>query len=363
MLCSGRDHTAVLPEFRLPGCTSGTAPVVAPPAHSVVVTAAAGALSRQREEKGRCVVTDVPSDSWAFGSGGFAKLYGDRLADSSLLDEALETRWIFVWMLSQADHAGRYRCASVASLSRASNVTRAQAKRAVETLEAPDPNSTTPDNDGKRIERIAGGWQILNYQKYREFRTEKQIKDAERQQRHRESQRDTSRDVTVTPRDIRTRGQRTEDRDLAKKDLSLLVPTKPVSKVYAESSGELPANPFKFIAYWHDADEKRDFGVTFHPNAKAFAEFVVAEYQRLNGPGYEREVLRDETKRSLTRFAATYSKRSRGKTRGSRLKPQTLTEELVSWMKKDLSQLASRQSKKKTRANRIDEQTRRLMNE
>ena len=47
--------------------------------------------------------------AWTFGAGGFAKLYGDRLAQSSLLDRDVATRWVFVFMLSQADAQGRYR--------------------------------------------------------------------------------------------------------------------------------------------------------------------------------------------------------------------------------------------------------------
>jgi len=135
-------------------------------------------------------------NDWAFGSGGFSKLYGERLAESSLLDCALATRWVFVFMLSQADSKGRYRCASIRGLARASVVSLEDAELAVAELESPDPNSTTPDDEGRRARRIPGGWQVVNYERYRDFRTEKQIQDAERQKSKRE--RDASRDVTVT---------------------------------------------------------------------------------------------------------------------------------------------------------------------
>jgi len=42
-------------------------------------------------------------DDWAFGSGGFAKIYGERLANSSILETAPASRWVFVFMMAQAD--------------------------------------------------------------------------------------------------------------------------------------------------------------------------------------------------------------------------------------------------------------------
>jgi hypothetical protein len=37
-------------------------------------------------------------------------------------------------------------------------------------LSGPDPHSRTPDFEGRRIEAVRGGWQILNYQHYRGLR-------------------------------------------------------------------------------------------------------------------------------------------------------------------------------------------------
>jgi hypothetical protein len=132
------------------------------------------------------MTTNDDTADWAFGSGGFAKVYGDRLAQSSLLDTAVATRWVFIWMLSQADAEGRYRCATVAALARHANVTRAQAQKAVRELEASDPSSTSPDERGRRIVRIPGGWRVVNATKYRVFQTKEQQAAAERKRRQRE---------------------------------------------------------------------------------------------------------------------------------------------------------------------------------
>ncbi len=120
------------------------------------------------------------------GYGGFAKLYGNRLADSSLLDCDVATRWVFIFMLSKADARGIFRCATMPGLARAANVSLAQADKAVEELQAPDPDSTSSDQNGRRILRIPGGWKLVTYEKYREYRTQKQMVDAARQQRHRD---------------------------------------------------------------------------------------------------------------------------------------------------------------------------------
>jgi hypothetical protein len=130
-------------------------------------------------------------DRWAFGDGGFAKLYGGRLAQSSLLDCDPVTRWVFLFMLALADALGRYRCASVAGLARAAAVSIEQARTAVRELEAPDADSTSPEHEGRRILRIAGGWQIVNYAKYREYRTPRQIAEANRKRDWRLNQRNS----------------------------------------------------------------------------------------------------------------------------------------------------------------------------
>jgi hypothetical protein len=169
---------------------------------------------------------DRDGSNWAFGSGGFCKLYGNRLAQSSLLDRDVATRWVFVFMLSQADAAGRFRCASVTNLARVAAVTPEQAQAAVSELEAPDPDSTSKDEQGRRIVRIAGGWQIVTYQRYREFRTPRQIAAAERKRRQRK------RDTSVTSRPVTQ--QRTEERMSS-------VPTDAAPAAAPPSSSPVPA--------------------------------------------------------------------------------------------------------------------------
>lgn len=137
-----------------------------------------------------------------------------------------------------------------------------------------------------------------------------------------------------------------------------------LSKVKAKTSStsELAPNPFRFICYWEDATETRDFRVK-PDSPDRFGDFVVAEAESL-GLTMNRADLARFAQRSIVKFTATYSKRgSNGKTRGSRIGPKRLTEELVGWIRSDLASVGQRQtaSKPNTRAQRIDDQTRRLM--
>ncbi len=134
-------------------------------------------------------MSDEGPDDFGFGGGGFCKLYGDRLADSSLLECAVATRWVFLYMLSRADAFGRFRCASVQSLARAAAVSTDEAETAVHELEAPDPHSSSPEEDGRRLVRIPGGWQIVTYLKYRHYQSARQRAEAEKKRRQREAAR------------------------------------------------------------------------------------------------------------------------------------------------------------------------------
>ena len=72
-------------------------------------------------------------------------------------------------MLAMADKKGRV-WAAIPGLANTARVTIEECEQALARFMAPDKYSRTPDNDGRRIEPIDGGWQLLNYTKYREMR-------------------------------------------------------------------------------------------------------------------------------------------------------------------------------------------------
>lgn len=128
---------------------------------------------------------------------GFVKLY-ESILGSSVWAESAETRIVFVTLLLLADYrTGRVE-SSVSGLARFANVTPTECRAALDILSGPDLDSKSVEWAGRRIERVEGGWDILNFKKYRDLRSPKQIADAHRQQEHR----DRKRDVTVTSRDI-----------------------------------------------------------------------------------------------------------------------------------------------------------------
>lgn len=98
---------------------------------------------------------------------GFTKL-DSGIINSSVWSEPLATRVLWVTMLAMSDHKG-FVASSRSGLIRASNITAEQFDEAIHCLESPDEDSRTPDNDGVRTKKVDGGWEILNYMKYREY--------------------------------------------------------------------------------------------------------------------------------------------------------------------------------------------------
>jgi len=80
------------------------------------------------------------------------------------------------------------------TISEETGLSQQRVRKAIEILEAPDPESRTPDEQGRRIVRLddhrTWGWRIVNWEYYRNLLSEadKRAKDAERQRRHRMSQ-------------------------------------------------------------------------------------------------------------------------------------------------------------------------------
>lgn len=101
-------------------------------------------------------------------AASFTKLFSSITA-STVWCESHTTRIVWITMLAMADRKGRVN-ASIPGLANFARVTLEECEQALERFRAPDKYSRTPDHDGRRIEDIAGGWQLLNYAKYREMR-------------------------------------------------------------------------------------------------------------------------------------------------------------------------------------------------
>jgi hypothetical protein len=61
------------------------------------------------------------------------------------------------------------------NLARRAMVRPSSVAKAIKILESPDLKSFDPQHEGRRIERVQGGWMVLNAAKYRAINTQKQL--------------------------------------------------------------------------------------------------------------------------------------------------------------------------------------------
>ncbi|MFM7010924.1 MAG: hypothetical protein ACKO0Z_16645, partial [Betaproteobacteria bacterium] len=108
----------------------------------------------------------------------FTKLFS-AITESTVWCEPDRTRLVWICMLAMADRAGRV-YASLPGLANRARVPLEDAEAAIHSFLSPDKYSRTPDNEGRRIEAIDGGWRLLNYQKYRDMRDDEAVKESKR---------------------------------------------------------------------------------------------------------------------------------------------------------------------------------------
>lgn len=116
-------------------------------------------------------------------AGPFVKL-SCGITKSSVWFESPATRVVWIALLTEADQYGFVR-ASYPGMLHIANVPKDDFDKALEILESPDQMSRTPNYEGRRIERVDGGWRILNYEKYRQY-SYSGTKEAERKRKQRE---------------------------------------------------------------------------------------------------------------------------------------------------------------------------------
>lgn len=121
-------------------------------------------------------------------STNFTKLFSSITA-STIWCESSNIRVVWITMLAMCDRHGRIH-SSVPGLARIANVPVDDCRSAIRGFLSPDIDSRTPDNEGKRIEEIEGGWRLLNHSKYRDLEDKEAKLESKRQwaQRHRAEQ-------------------------------------------------------------------------------------------------------------------------------------------------------------------------------
>lgn len=128
----------------------------------------------------------------------YTKLF-NSIVTSTVWQESSDIRVVWVTLLALADKNGEVQ-ASIPGLANLANVSVADCKEAIAALSAPDEYSRTPDNEGRRIQAINGGWELLNYRAYRDKATDadrrEQARLRKQRQRAREKQDKCHADVT-----------------------------------------------------------------------------------------------------------------------------------------------------------------------
>lgn len=130
-------------------------------------------------------------------SDGYVKLF-QSILNSSLMHLDSDTFKVFIVMLAMADPDGIVR-ASVLAISDRSKVDLRTTERALNVFMEPDPYSTNPDNEGRRVARVQEGWFILNHSAYRERKPRSQQLTAARVQRHRDKKKAEQAQASETP--------------------------------------------------------------------------------------------------------------------------------------------------------------------
>ena len=122
---------------------------------------------------------------------GFTKL-DDGILQSSVMAADPVTFKVWIALLAAAKSDGMVPVAPT-YLAAVCHLSIEEVRQALHELESPDQDSRSPEHEGRRIERVDGGWFLVNYAKYRKRAESEEHKTYEREKKRR--QREASRDV------------------------------------------------------------------------------------------------------------------------------------------------------------------------
>ena len=101
----------------------------------------------------------------ASNMSGYTKLFSS-IVTSSIWSEDDKTRIVWVTMLALADEHGLVE-AALPGLANAARVSVEDCQKSIDKFLAPDGYSRSTEFEGRRIERVEGGWKLLNHSMYR----------------------------------------------------------------------------------------------------------------------------------------------------------------------------------------------------
>lgn len=138
----------------------------------------------------------------------YNKLFA-KILDSSIWLEPTPIRIVWVTLIAAMDQDGYAHFSAIGNLAARARVSVEDAQKAVECFIAPDPGSGDDENDGRRIERVPGGFFVLNAKKYKDIVTAEsgRASTRERVRRYRENQHNGFGNGHVTPSDTETESE------------------------------------------------------------------------------------------------------------------------------------------------------------
>ena len=209
---------------------------------------------------------------------GYTKVFAS-LITSTVWGEDHETRIVWITMLALADRNGEVQ-GSIPGLAHMARVPIEKCRSALDKFMSPDPESRTPDCEGRRIEKIDGGWAIINHAKYRRLASKEDAveKNAERQRRFKERK-----TVTVTQGNASVtlgNAQVTQDRDIAEAEAEAEADKKDMTPLPPKGGGPPARRAARLPANWRPDNAGRAFaadrGLDPDSTADAFADYWAA---------------------------------------------------------------------------------------
>ena len=144
----------------------------------------------------------------------YNKLFTSIL-DSSIWLEPIHVRIVWITLLAAMDKTGFARFGALQNLADRARVPLKRAEEAVEVLTSPDQRNPGQEHEGRRIERVDGGYLVLNSAKFRDIHDAEMEREANarRVQRWRERQKEKAERAAKLAEKGRTRAQISAEMD------------------------------------------------------------------------------------------------------------------------------------------------------
>lgn len=159
-----------------------------------------------------------------------------KILDSSIWLEPCTTRIVWVTLIAAMDEDGYAHFSAIENLACRARVSVKDTQKAIDCFIAPDVNSSNPENEGRRIERVPGGFFILNAPEHRKLLNREISREQVRLRvaRHREKQSGNKKSVTGALRSVTPASDVTSE---SLKGIAKGKPTQAEIETFCESIG------------------------------------------------------------------------------------------------------------------------------